>query len=90
MVTLTIECSRCGKEASQDMTNTTLNNDIIRKLGFSYANDGKKNIVICNDCGRQYKDLQERLEDLVKVEMCDFFNNCEETENANFRGTKNG
>ncbi len=89
MITLTIECSRCGKESSQDMTGHTLNDDAIRKLGFGYVHTGKENVIICIDCERKYKDLKDKLDSLVRLEKCEFFDNCEGEENGDYRGPKN-
>jgi hypothetical protein len=91
MITLTIECSRCSKEVSQDMTNSTLSNDEVRKLGFVYAHNGKTNVVICIDCESKYKGLQDKLELTVAKEICDFFGDCgEEGKNGDYRGEKIG
>ena len=83
MILLTMRCSRCSKEVSHDMTDRTLNNDLVRKFGFSYTHDGKTNVLICNQCEKQFKELQEKLEGIVKIEMCSFFDNCgKEKENG--------
>jgi len=76
MITLTMKCSRCSKEVSHDMTDKTLNNDLVRKFGFSYAHDGKTNVLICTQCEKSFRELQDRLEGLVKIETCSFFDNC--------------
>ena len=78
MITLTIQCSRCSKERAQDMTNSTLSDDIVRKLGFEYIHNGKDNVIICVDCVSKYKGLQEKLEQIARVELCSFFNKCGE------------
>ena len=88
MIIISIKCARCSKEFSQDITNTSLSNDLIRKFGFGYTHNGKTNVVLCNDCEKQYNDLQERLEVAVKSEMCDFFDYCEGDENGNTGGTE--
>ena len=91
MITLTIQCSRCGKEVSHDMTNQTLNDDLIRKFGFNYAHNGKTNIIICNNCERLYSDLRNRLNKHVKLEICSFFDDCgKEKENDDRGKPKNG
>lgn len=77
MITLTMQCSRCSKEVSHDMTNQTLNNELVRKFGFGYAHDGKTNVLLCQDCERSFKDLQDTIEDKARIELCSFFDNCE-------------
>lgn len=86
MITLTMQCSRCSKEVSSDMTDQILDNDLVRKFGFSYINSGKVNVLICNDCEKLFKDLQDKLHGLVKIELCGFFDNCEEGEENGDRG----
>jgi hypothetical protein len=86
MITLTIECERCGKEVSQDQTNSTLSNDLVRKLGFVYAHDGKENVVICVDCETKYRGLQEKLELTVAKKLCCFFDNCKKEEQNGEKG----
>jgi uncharacterized C2H2 Zn-finger protein len=86
MVTLTMRCSRCGKEIHENMTDRNLSNDIIRQFGFSYAHDGKENILICTKCEALFKDLKARLGEHKRLEMCNFFKNCGEEENGNIRG----
>ena len=91
MITLSMQCSRCNKEVSHDMTNQTLSNDLVRKFGFTYAHNGKTNVVICVDCGKEFSELQERLEATTRKELCGFFENCgEDKDNGDIRGTKDG
>lgn len=91
MITLTIQCSRCSKEVSQDMTNRTLSDDLIRKFGFIYAHNGKTNVVLCSDCGKQYSELQDRIELAAQEELCGFFEDCgEEGKNGHKGKPKNG
>jgi hypothetical protein len=91
MITLTLQCSRCSKEVSHDMTNQTINDDLVRKFGFSYLHDGKTNVLICNECENLYKELQGRLDNIVKSEVCGFFDNCgKEKENGYRSREKNG
>jgi hypothetical protein len=82
MIILTMQCSRCSKEVSHDMTDQTLNNDLVRKFGFSYIHNGKKNALICTQCEKSFKELQERLEGLVKTETCSFFSDCGKEEDG--------
>lgn len=91
MITLTIQCSRCGKKISKDMTNRTLNNELIRKFGFNYTHNGRTNVILCNGCEKLYSELKGRLEESARIEMCDFFKYCgEEEENANRRKPEDG
>ena len=91
MITLTMQCSRCSKEVSHNMTNQTLSDDLVRKFGFIYLHDGKTNVLICTECEKLYKDLQGRLDNIVKLEVCSFFDNCgKEEENGYRSGAKNG
>ena len=91
MITLTMKCSRCSKEVSHDMTDKTLSNDLVRKFGFSYAHDGKTNVLICNQCEKSFRELRDRLEGLVKIETCSFFDNCgKEEENGDNGEPENG
>lgn len=91
MITLTMQCSRCGKEVSQDMTNSTLNNELVRKFGFVYTHNGKTNVLLCMDCEKLYRDLKGRLESHFKVELCSFFDNCgKEGKDGNDGDPKNG
>jgi hypothetical protein len=91
MITLTIRCERCSKEVSHDLTGSTFNDDVVRKLGFVYKHDGKTNVTICMECERQYKDLKDKLASLAHEELCSFFNTCgEEEENGDNRGKKVG
>lgn len=90
MITLTMECERCGKEVSHDMSNETLNQDAVRKFGYVIRHDGKKNILICLDCENAYEGLQDKLEGIMKIELCSFFNNCEEEgKNGETKGKPN-
>lgn len=91
MITLTMKCSRCSKEVSHDMTDQTLNNDLVRKFGFGYTHNGKTNVLICNQCEKQFRELKEKLEGLVRTETCSFFDNCgKEKENGDKREPENG
>jgi len=91
MITLTMQCSRCSKEVSHNMTNQTLSDDLVRKFGFIYSHDGKTNVLICNECEKLFIELQGRMDKIVKLEVCSFFDNCgKEEENGNRDGTKNG
>ena len=73
------------------MTTQTLSNDLVRKFGFSYAHNGKTNILICLDCEKLYRDLQDRLEGQAKQEICSFFDNCgKDKTNGNKGKPKNG
>jgi len=91
MITLTMKCSRCSKEVSHDMTDKTLNNDLVRQFGFGYTHDGKTNVLICNQCEKLFKDLQDKLEGLVKMEICSFFDDCgKEKENGDRREQEDG
>ena len=73
------------------MTDQTLNNDLVRKFGFGYTHDGKTNVLICNQCEKQFRELQEKLEGLVRTETCSFFDNCgKEKENGDNREPENG
>ena len=91
MITLTMKCSRCSKEVSHDMTDKTLNNDLVRQFGFGYTHDGKTNVLICNQCEKLFKDLQDKLEGLVKMEVCSFFDDYgKEEENGDNRERKDG
>lgn len=75
MITLTMQCSRCGKEVSHDITNKTLSNDLVRKFGFSYAHNGKTNVLLCSECEKLLNGLQEKLNDHTTKEICSFFKN---------------
>lgn len=91
MITLTMQCSRCGKEVSHDMTNKTLSNDLVRKFGYSYAHNSKVNVLICNACGNLLKGLEDKLSERMKEELCSFFNDCEKgKENGNKGEPENG
>ena len=91
MINLTMQCSRCGKEVSHDMTNQTLNDDLVRKFGFSYAHDGNTNVLICTDCEKKFNDLKVKLNNLLSEQVCGFFDNCgEEKEDGKYRGPNNG
>jgi len=59
------------------MTNQTLSNELVRKFGYAYAHDGKTNTLICMDCEKLFKDLQERLSVQLSTELCGFFKSCE-------------
>ena len=83
MITLTMQCSRCSKEVSHDMTNQTLSNDLVRKFGYAYAHTGKTNTLICQDCERLFRELKDTLEDKVAREVCSFFGNCQGKGNGN-------
>jgi hypothetical protein len=72
MITLTMKCSRCSKEVSQDMTNGTLSNELVRKFGFVYLHNGKTNALLCDECEELYKELKARLEEQLHKEMCGF------------------
>jgi len=91
MITLSMQCSRCGKEVSHDMTNQTLSNELVRKFGFIYAHNGKTNVLICYECEKLFRGLQEKLESTVKLEICSFFDNCgKEGKDGNTGSPKNG
>jgi len=90
MITLTMKCSRCSKEVSHDMTDQTLNNDLVRKFGFGYTHDGKTNVLICNQCEKLFKELKDKLSVLVQTETCSFFDKCgKEGKNGNKGKPKN-
>ena len=86
MITLTMQCYRCSKEVSHDMTNQTLSNELVRKFGFAYAHDGKTNVLICFDCERSLKDLKERLSTQTKTELYSFFKDCGKEEGNGHKG----
>lgn len=86
MITLTIKCSRCSKEVSHDMTDRTLNNDLVRKFGFSYIHSGKINVLICNQCEKLFNELREKLDGVVRTELCSFFDNCGKEEEDGDKG----
>ena len=91
MITLTMKCSRCSKEVSSDMTNTTLNDNLVRKFGFNHVHDGKANLLICDQCEKLLKELQDKLTKQLGIDMYSFFQNCEgEKENEDKREPKNG
>lgn len=91
MITLTMQCFRCSKEISHDMTNRTLGNDLIREFGFNYAHNGKTNILLCSQCEKLLGDLQEKLDNYTTKEMCSFFGNCTEEKGNGHKGKpKNG
>jgi len=91
MITLTMKCSRCSKEVSHDITNERLNEDMIRKFGFSYVHTGKKNVLICQDCEGLHKEVKAKLEGIMKTELCNFFTDCEkEGKNGENGRTNNG
>ena len=77
MITLTMQCERCGKEVSHDMTNDRLDQDVIRKFGFVYSHDGKKSLLICLGCEDLFNGLKDKLEGVMKTELCGFLNGCE-------------
>lgn len=84
MILLTMQCERCSKEVSHNMTNKTLSSDLIRKFGFGYAHNGKTNVLICNQCEKLFKGLKEKIAIQTKTEMCSFFQNCgKDKENGN-------
>lgn len=89
MITLTMQCSRCSKEVSHDMTNKTLHNELIRKFGYAYAHNGKTNVLICNNCEKQFKGLEAKLTEQTRIEMCNFFLNCEKESNDRDKGKSN-
>lgn len=92
MIKLTMRCARCSKLVERDVTGEALNDDMIRKFGFSYMIVKKKPALICNDCERAFKDLQDKLQDYVDKAECNFFDTCgEEKENGRNidGGTKN-
>ena len=74
------------------MTNQTLSNDLVRKFGFTYAHNGKTNILICLDCERLYKDLQDKIASEVENKLCEFFDDCAERkgQDGNRGKPKNG
>ena len=91
MITLTMQCTRCSKEVSHDMTNRRLNEELVRKFGFGYQHDGRSNLLICSDCEKEYIDLKAKLDESVKQELCSFFKSCGKVkENGNKREPKNG
>lgn len=89
MLKLTMRCARCSKLVERDVTGEALSDDMIRKFGFSYMIVKKKPALICNDCERQFKDLQGKLQDYVLKAECDFFDTCEE-EKDNGRNNNGG
>ena len=90
MIILTMKCSRCSKEVSHDMTDKTLSNDLVRQFGFGYTHDGKTNVLICNQCEKLFRELQDKLSVLMKTEVCSFFDDCgEEKENGDHSREKN-
>ena len=94
MILLTVQCDRCGKEVSRNITDTRLTDDLIREFGFSHihANNGKGNILICNECSRLLRELHNKLELHKEQTLNDFFaNNGKEKDNDRHKGgTKNG
>lgn len=80
MILLTVRCDRCGKEVSQNITDDRLDDDMIRQLGFNriHANNGKGNILICNDCKKLLRDLHSKLELHKEQTLNKFFANKEE------------
>jgi len=76
MVILTIKCSRCSKEVSHDMTNRTIDDSLISKFGYVYLHNGKTNVLICKQCEKLFKGLEDKLVEQAKEEMCNFFKNC--------------
>jgi len=90
MITLTMQCTRCGKEVSHDMTNKRLNEELVRKFGFAYQHDGRANLLICYDCEKEYADLKAKLDENIKRELCSFFKSCgKEKDNGNKRERTN-
>ena len=83
MITLTMKCARCSKEVSHDMTNQTLSNELARKFGYGYAHNGKTNVLICNQCEKLFKNLEEKLTEQSRIEMCNFFRNCRKEKDNN-------
>jgi len=90
MIVLTMQCSRCSKEASHDMTNRTLSDELVRKFGFGYAHNGKTNVLICNKCEKLFKGLKDSLTEQTRTEMCNFFQNCGKDDNGNKGKSSNG
>ena len=76
MITLTMKCARCSKEVSHDMTDQTLNNDLVRKFGFSYTHNGKRNVLLCTQCEKLLRELKVKLDGIIKTETCSFFEDC--------------
>jgi len=73
------------------MTNQRLNEELIRKFGFGYLHDGRTNLLICNNCEREYVDLKDKLEKDVKQVLCDFFKSCGKEKVSGYkREPKNG
>lgn len=91
MITLTMVCDRCSKEEVEDLSNTSFTgDDVIRKAGFHYVNDGRTNIMICSGCNNQFKELKGMQEEQASSEVCLFFDNCEEwNKNGYNSGAKN-
>lgn len=90
MLTLTIVCDRCSKETVMDLSDTSFTSeDQIRKAGFMYIHANKKNMLICTNCNKGFKELVELQEEKAFSEVCEFFNNCEGTKNGYNSGAKN-
>jgi len=91
MLKLTMRCARCSKIVEQDVTGDSLNDDMLRKFGFTYMVVNKKMSLICNSCEKGFRELQEKLkEDAYKAE-CEYFNTCQERKgkDGNIYGTEN-
>jgi len=91
MLALTIVCDRCSKEVVRDLSDTSFTSeDQIRKAKFQYINANKKNMLICTDCNKGFRELVELQEKKSFVEVCEFFKKCEGKENGHSDGDKNG
>jgi len=90
MVKLTLQCSRCGEEFVQDVTGDALNDDVIRKFGFTYMVVKGKTLLICHPCEKEFRELKEKLEVYVHKAECEFFDTCGKDKDGNNNGAKNG
>jgi hypothetical protein len=57
----------------RDVIEETLNNDLIRKFGFSLTMVDKKAALICHGCEQEFRELQEKLQEYVYKEEREFF-----------------
>lgn len=80
MVKLTMRCARCSKTVERDVTGETLNDDMLRKFGFTYMVVNKQTKLICHGCEKEFRTLQASLKEYTYKAECEFFNTCGEKE----------